>query len=369
MYVKISQRFGLIVALLVALSAVTAFSTATHAQAPKTLTIGVIGRADGPTARGVLSAIERFNNQGNTITPDGSTYRLTVLAQDATSPDQDTSAITTLKSSNAVAIFGPDDETLALASVTALSGSGIPVFTAAQTTQITTNGLLFRSRADDRRLLNDLTDYVLKDLAKSHIALFQGDPSQAQRVQLFSEALGRSNLKPVTIVLQTPGGAIPDSANVLVGAQPDMIIAFGADVQAASLLQSLRSSGYSGAFAYPDAADREFIQALPPTLQAGILGASSWVYSSPTSESHDFVDSYVSLFGDVPTARSAAAYDSADALILAISRNGTKPDALRRGLLAFPKTPSIQGSYNPSLGNNELSADVTVFTTGDFGAP
>lgn len=369
MHVNISQRFGLIVTLLVALSTVTALTTATLAQAPKTLTIGVIGRADSPAARGVQLAIERFNNQGNTTTPDGSAYRLALLAQDATSPDQVTSAITTLKTSNVVAIFGPDDEALALASVNAMSAAGVPAFTAAQNAQIATKGFLFRTRADDSRLLSDLADYSLKDLAKSHIALFQGDPSQGQRVQLFSAALSRSNLKPVTIVLQTSGGAIQDSANVLVGAQPDLIVAFGADAQAVSLLQSLRSSGYSGAFAFPEAADREFVQALPPNLQAGIVGVSSWVYSSPTSVSQDFVDSYVSLFGDVPTARSAAAYDSAGALILAISKSGIQPDALRRGLLAFPKTPSIQGDYNPALGSNELSADVTVFTTGDFGAP
>src|SRR5579859_3852453 len=190
MHVKINRRFGLFVTLLLALSAVAVVTTATQAQAPKTLTIGVIGRADSPTARGVQLAIERFNDEGNTTTPDGSAYRLAVLAQDATSPDQVTSAITTLKSSKTIAIFGPDDEALTLASANALGAAGVPVFTAAQNTQIATTGLLFRTRADDSRLMNDLADYALKDLARSHIALFQGDPSQQQRIQLFSAALG-----------------------------------------------------------------------------------------------------------------------------------------------------------------------------------
>src|SRR5579859_5151277 len=89
------------------------------AQSAKTLSIGVIGPNDGATMRGVELAINRLGAQGNLIAPDGTTYKLDAIAQDASTADDVAKAIATFKQDNVVAIFGPDDDALTLASANA----------------------------------------------------------------------------------------------------------------------------------------------------------------------------------------------------------------------------------------------------------
>src|SRR5215475_642985 len=91
------------------------------AQNPKILNVGVIGQANSPTAHGIELAAERFNRQGNITTPDGSVYKLAVIAQNATTADDVGNAVAALKKQNVVAIFGPDDEALTLASLNTLN--------------------------------------------------------------------------------------------------------------------------------------------------------------------------------------------------------------------------------------------------------
>jgi hypothetical protein len=186
---------------------------------------------------------------------------------------------------------------------------------------------------------------------------------------LFTTSLAQLGKTPATTVLQVQGGALKDSARVLLGPMPDTVVAFGTAEQAGQLLRELRAQGYTGPFSYPDAAERAFINALPSDLRAGIIGVSNWTYSVPTTVTGEFVRDYVALFGEVPTGKSAAAYDAAGAVFIAAVRSGVSPQQLVSGLLALPRVESIQGHFNATLGTNELSADVYVFETGPFGAP
>ncbi len=340
-----------------------------QAQGSKPLNIGIIGKLTNATAHGVELAVERFNQQGNITTPDGGVFKLTIIAQDAATADDVGNAITTLKNQGVVAIFGPDDATLALASLNTLNNAGVPVFTSVQDPAVTTGGLLFRTRANDSRNMTALVNYLTKDLGKSQIAVFQGDQAFQARVQLFTTTITQNNLKAATTVVQVPGGTVASSAQVLLQGKPDAVIAFGANDQVAALLQELHSQSYTGVVVYPDAVDHTFISSLTSDMRSGIIGVTNWVYSSLSQDSRSFVDDYVALFGESPTAESAAAYDAAVALFKAIQKSGLQPDAIKQALLTFPKTPSIQGDYDPAIGNNELSADVVVFTTGEYGAP
>lgn len=343
-------------------------SGSSAAQTPKPLVLGVIG-IDSATAHGVQLAASRFNARGNTVTPDGTAYRVEVASRDASNPTEISAAIESLKQAGAVAIFGPDNDDLAIASANTLLGAGIPVFTSATSQAVSTGGSLFRTRANDARLMSAYAQYFTTDLGKSKIAIFQGDTGAAQRVTLMTTSLGQLGKTPATTVLQVAGGQIKDTARVLLGSQPDMVVAFGAPDQAATLLRELRGQGYTAPFAYADAQDRTFIRSLPPELRSGIIGVTNWAYSTPITVSGELVRDYVSLFGEAPTAQSAAAYDAAGAVVIAVARNGITPQAITKGLLALPKVESIQGTYNAALGNNELSANVSVFTTGDYGAP
>jgi ABC-type branched-subunit amino acid transport system substrate-binding protein len=361
------KRIGLVLTTGFMLSGALTTVQTTAAQTNKTMLLGVIG-INSAAARGVELAAHRFNARGNTVTPDGTAYQIGVKAIDATTADEVRDAVNQFKQDGAVAVFGPDRDDLAAASVGVLQGAGLPIYTASASTSVATGGLLFRTRADNTRQLTNLSQFVAGDLAKSRIALFQGDSLSAQEVTLFVNALGQQGKTPVTTVLQVAGGALKDSAKVLLDAKPDTVVVFGSDDQAVQLLRELRGQNYTGLYVYPHADSRAFIDATPDALRAGIVGVTNWAYSSETAVSAQFVRDYVALFGVAPTAESAAAYDSAGAVIIGASRNGITPDGLSKGVLALPRVESIQGHFNAALGGNQLSADVTVFTTGEYGA-
>jgi len=333
------------------------------------MVIGVIAGRGSQTSRGVQLAASRFNARGNTTTPDGQSYTIVVEERDANTPAEVATAINDLKAKGAIAIFGPDIDELAQASQNTLLSAGLPVFTAAASPNVQVTGAVYRTRASETRQLAALAQYISTDMGKAKIAIFQGDSFVAPRVTLFTTSLTQLGKAPATTVLQVQGGALKDSARVLLQSQPDMIAAFGAADQVAQLLRELRGQNYVGSFAYPDAAERSFVTALPAELRAHIVGVSNWTYSVPSGVSAEFVRDYVALFGEVPTGKSAAALDAAGALIIAAARNGITPGALVRGMLALPKVESIQGNFNAGLGTNELSADSYVFETGEYGSP
>jgi hypothetical protein len=153
-----------------------------------------------------------------------------------------------------------------------LQGAGLPIFTTSTNTDVTTSNMLFRTRADDSRMLSGLAQFATTDLGKSKIALFQGDPGVASRVTAFTTALTQAGKAPVTTVIQVAGGAISDSAKVLISSQPDAIGAFGTPTQIAQLLRELRGQNYNGLLIYPDADDQTFVTAVPDNLRSGIVG-------------------------------------------------------------------------------------------------
>jgi ABC-type branched-subunit amino acid transport system substrate-binding protein/uncharacterized protein YgiM (DUF1202 family) len=338
------------------------------AQVPRTLTIGVVSGIGSPTARGVALAVNRLNARGNTFTPDGNAYKLAVVEKDANTPSEVSAAITELRQGGVLAVFGPDADELAVASQTVLLSAGVPVFTAATNPALQTTGAVFRTRASDTRVYAAYAQYLINDLKKNKIAIFQGDSQSSPRVQLFSTSLGQLGKTPSTTVLQVQGGALKDSARVLINSGPDMIVAFGIPDQVAQLLREVRAQGYFGTFGYPDAYEPTFVRALPTDLRVGVVGVTNWTYSVPTLVSAEFVRDYVALFGEVPTGKSAAAYDMAVAVVISAARGGTQPEAVIRGVLGLPRVETLQGRFNAALGGNELTADVYIFETGEFGA-
>ncbi len=359
----------LTLALLTSLTSLTFASPSKAAQAAQTLNIGVIGSFSGPTAQGVSLAVERFSANGPINGPGGVTFSPSVMAIDAKTPDEVATAIDQLKKNNVIAVFGPDDDKLAQQSIDALTGAGIPIFTGATTTALKTGGFIFRTRASSNRQVAGLVDVLITDLNKSKFAIFQGNPDVAPQVSEMVSTLTQRGKPPSPPVLQVAGGAAAANAKVLLNSQPDTVIAFGDSVQVAELYRVLRGMNFAGTFATPQADDRIFIRALPDTLRSGIYGVTNWPYSWDVPDSANFTHDYVAMFGEAPTGLSAAAYDSAVALIIAVRDAGTAPDPLRAKILAIPKANSLEGTFNPRLGNGDLSANVAVIVTGRYGAP
>ncbi len=358
-------------ALIVALIAfVTPLALAApYRQTRPTLNIGVIGPFDGPTAEGVTLALQRFSAQGVFTTPDGTSYTLAVITADATTAQEVTDAITKLKNDHVIAIFAPDDDKLVVDSMPALQAAGIPVFTGATANAVKGGGLVFRTRAADNWRMAALADYMTTDLKKSRFVIYQGNDDVAGAVRELVSALSKRDNTPSPTVIQGTNGKLQDSSKALIASAPDAVIAFGGLSETAELYRTLRGDNYKGIFATPNAALRGFVDAIPETLRAGIYGVTGWSYSVDQPESADFLRDYVAQFGNMPTSLSASAYDAAVALAIAVKNGGLTPDGIRTAILKLSKVKSLQGVFNPTLGNNDLSASVSITVTNPYGAP
>jgi ABC-type branched-subunit amino acid transport system substrate-binding protein len=339
------------------------------AQSPQTLNIGVIGSFSGPTAQGVSLAVERLTARGPIAGPGGAVFNPAVIAIDAKTSGEVAKAVAELLRNNAVAIFGPDDDTLAAQSVSALANAGVPVFSGATSTAFRAGGFIFRTRAASNRMAAGLAEVLITDLNRNNFAVFQGNSNVGPQVSEMVGALTQKGKPPAPPVIQVAGGAVSDSARVLMNSQPDAIVAFGDAAQLAELYRTLRGLNFPGTFATPLSDDRLFMRAIPEPLRSGIYGVTNWPYSWNVADSSAFTRDYVATFGEVPTGLSAAAYDAAVALLISVRDAGVAPDPLRAKILSLPKADSIQGAFNSKLGTGELSANVAVIVTGRYGAP
>lgn len=337
-------------------------------QATQPINIGIIGSFDGATAQGVTLAIRRFSAQGPVTTPDGITHTLSVVTAEATTPDEVATAITQLKTNNVVAIFGPDDDQLVIDSLSALQGAGVPIFTSATSTAIQSDGLLFRTRAADTWRMSALVDYLLTDLGRKKVAVFQGSEADASAVTVLNAELTKRGVEPLLPIVGSATTS-EDASRQLIESEADAIVALGTIPVTIDIYRNVMAAGFQGTFATPNAISRSFIERLPQSLRGNIYGVTSWSYSVERTDSADFFRDYVALFGTIPTPLSASAYDSAVALAIAIKNGGTTPDQIRTTLLGFNKAESLQGFFNPKLGSNDLSASVSIIQTNEYGAP
>jgi ABC-type branched-subunit amino acid transport system substrate-binding protein len=352
-----------------ATTATSLVSAAPEQQTQKPLYIGVIGPFDGPTAEGVTLAFKRVSAQGVFTTPDGVGHTLAVITADATTPQQVTDAVAQFKNNNTVAIFGPDDSALFKASEATLQAANIPVFTSAASNVIKGSGLLFRTSAADNWRMNALADYMITDLSKTRFSIYQGTVVSPGIVENLTTALTTRGKTPAPTVIQVANGKTLDTVKAIMTGTPDSVIAFGTTTETADLYQMLVGNGYKGIFVTPNAAMRPFIESIPEKQRAGIYGVTGWSYATSDSDSTDFLRDYVAQFGNIPTALSANAYDAAVALTIVMKTGGTTPDAIHNAILKLSKAKSLAGIFNPSLGNNDLSASVTITVTNSYGAP
>ncbi|MBX3065345.1 MAG: ABC transporter substrate-binding protein [Anaerolineae bacterium] len=361
---RTTLRLGLVACLLAAVLIGAALPA--RAQAG-TLVIGVIGTEDSPTFLGVSLVASYVNADGGLTLPDGQVVNISVITQAASSAEEVSAAVQSLRSQNAVAVFGPDDDVLAAQSLQSLATAGVPIFTAATTTKAPVGGFVFRTQANDDIRMSALVDALQTDLALSRIAVYQGGDDFAPQAGSFVLAMAKKQQQPVTTVLQVAGSTTDSSASVAMQAQPDAIAAFGTQDQVVELFTAMVNAGFDGILITNYVTDRAFINRLPVAKRADVVGVTGWSPSFNTEETKSFVAGYVAAFGVAPTALSAAAYDGATALVLAIRANGSNPGQILTRVLTTPSFFALQGIYNPELGTGDLTQSAAVVGTTNTG--
>jgi len=361
-------RLGaLILALVLVVGLVVPLGTATSQGA--SINIGVIGTANSPTFRGVRLAVEQISRSGGASLPDGSRKPVGVIVVDAQTPDQVAAAINQLRVVGVTAIFGPDDEALAANSLATMSAAGVPVFTAAVSSQVRVGGSVFRTRANDTVRMTALADYLLTDLGAKNIAIYQGTSLDApSATSALAVALANRGIA-TNPVLQDPSRSARDAAPVVIQNLPDTLVAFGTVQQVSELYATAIALNFRGRFVTNLADNSAFLGSVAALPTGGIIGVTNWTLNLPTAQTKAFVEQYLSAFGEAPTALSAAAYDAAVNLFATISTVGDAPASLISGLAARPSSPSLQGTFNSALGGGETSNTSVIFETNTTGGP
>jgi ABC-type branched-subunit amino acid transport system substrate-binding protein len=349
--------------LLVVFASVSSTLTPTSAQQPSMLTIGVIGEADSQTARGVALVVDKVNADGGITLPTGQTLPMGLTTAPASTLDEVNVAVQNFRTQGVVAIFGPDDDPLAIQTLPTLGFVGVPVFTAATSTEARVGGFVFRTQANDGTRMAALVDVLKNDVRASRIAVYQGGTAFGPQATAFAMALARQQIATATVVIQVEGSTPESSAGVALQAQPDTIAAFGTPDQVIALYQAMLNSGFNGTLVTPYADQRAFINRLPPNKRANVYGVTGWVPAWTAPSSQQFTIDYVAAYGEAPGALAAAAFDGTTALVLAIRENGSNPGQILARMLTTPAFFSVQGEFDPSLGNGDLTQNAMVIRT------
>jgi branched-chain amino acid transport system substrate-binding protein len=357
----------LLVALSVALIAVfVPFSAATAQGQP--IIFGIIGSPNGSTFRGVRLALEQINQQGGALLPNGQRVGVSPAVAEARTAEEVIAAISSLEQIGVSAIFGPDSAGFARA-IANREPNGAPLFTAATSNEVpvglATNS--FRSRASDTARMTALADALIGNFGARRITIYQGTSAGAPSAATALVVALAQRQVAATPILQDPNRPVAAAAQVVLETQPDTVVAFGEVDQLVELYEALREANFTGRFVTDQADNRTFINGLGATPLAGMIGVSNWLVTDRSPTGAAFVRAYLEAFGEAPDGIAAAAYDAANAVLAAIARVGAQPAQLFVELLALPAQPSLQGTFDPSIGGGETTQNVVIFETNATG--
>ncbi len=341
---------------------------AASAQA-QPIIFGIIGANNSSTFRGVRLAIEQVNQRGGVQLPNGQRVGVSPAVAEARTQEEVIAAISRLEQLGVSAIFGPDSAGFAQAIANRPPG-GAPLFTAATNSEVRVGPATssFRSRASDSARMSALADMLISTFGARRIAIYQGTSAgAASATTALVTALAQRQMV-ATPVLQDPNASVASAAQVVLQSQPDTIVAFGGMPQLIELYQALRRANFAGRFVTDQADNRAFINGLGATPVAGIIGVTNWLLSDPLPESMAFVRAYLEAFGEAPDGIAAAAYDAANAVLAAIQLVGAQRAQLYAALQTLAPRPSLQGTFDPSIGGGETTQNAIIFEVSATGS-
>jgi ABC-type branched-subunit amino acid transport system substrate-binding protein/uncharacterized protein YgiM (DUF1202 family) len=361
------KQLPLLTLLLFTLLVLMAFAPV-YAQDQPTFRIGVIDEERGPLSSGALLAVQQINDAGGVLGADGTLFRLELVIEPASGDGTITDAVDNLNAADVIAVLGPITSATALSNLQALQSLNVPVLTPAVSDTLLasdTTDLIFRSRAVEVLHGRALATFLINDLNIDNIATVQLDPASTAGVVGFSTAAGSLGVAVRTPIIYDFSTEISTLARNVISTNPQAVVIYGPPELSALLYIELLVNNYRGLFVYPQAESAEFRGVLPVGLVDGVVTVSTWSPSLTDLASTEFTLDYVRQLGTVPTAISAAAYDSITMIAAALGQPGDLADNLR----SLENVRGVQGILNPAgLADGETSNNVVVQLMGTLGA-
>lgn len=333
--------------------------------------IGVLDDLYGPVSTGARLAVEELNQVGGVQGADGTFFRLELVIQPTDGGVGLAAAVNNLAQASVIAALGPvsDDEVLnGLPTLQSLNAPVLILGTGDTLLTADTSGRIFRIRAAEVLRGGALASYLATDLGIRRIATVQFgfDLATAGGVIGFSKAATALGIPPQTVILVQSPDQAPSAVSQVVQSSPEIVVAYGQPEDVADFYIALRDSGWPGLFAYNEAEQAAFRQAIPREQLAGVFGMSTWAFTTQDAPSQTFRDRYVVTFGAVPGALEAASYDAIYLLAQAIRRPGELLFNLQQAI----EFRGVQGFLGEGqLGRGELSGNVSVIQFGPYGTP
>lgn len=328
--------------------------------------IGILDDEAGSISKGAGLAVQEINARGGVRGADGTLFRLELIVQPTEAGARLQTAVSNLNQANIVAALGPATSNEVLSNLQLLQSLNVPVLTPATNDSILVSDatdLIFRSRAAQILHGQALATYLIEEQGLRSIAAVQLDVNSTDSVVGFSSAAQTLGVSPQILLLQSQ---VANLAPTVIQSNPQVVVAYGSPQLAAELLAALRQGGWSGTFAYDQAATPEFTDNIARNLLANILSTTAWPFTAADDTSVDFLVSYVHTFGTIPDSLAAASYDSVNLLALAIGQ----PGELRANLRSIDNLDSVQGVLRPAqLSAGEVSNNVAIVSNNALGVP
>lgn len=374
---RLKLSLGLIAALAVALTGliVPLAQAAPPPQAAGVVRIGYLAETETDGANGAQLAVDQINGSGGFTAADGGVYSIELITLAAPpTAEMFANSITAMMAQNVVAMIGPDtDAPLTAANVQSAINTGIPILTGAAADGLTDgdpSNVLFRIQAPNRVYSHALAAYMTADLGLTSIVLVSTDTPSAEALADFEQTLGSLGILAAGKVQLANAALLEAQGQAVLGLNPEAVVLWGPPEDAETLLRLLRNNGWNGRFAYPQADEAARAGTLPDNLAAGVLGVTSWSYAYTDQPSRVFLEDYITTFGKMPGAISAAAYDTIWLLRSVMVNQGVDAAAIQAGLLAAAPLNLVHGALRPAaFGNGDLSRGAMVYVLGDTGGP
>lgn len=340
-----------------------------QAQEQPVFRIGVLDSVRGPVASGAQLAVSQINNAGGVRGADGTIFRLELVIEPTGAGASFEQAVENLAQASVIAVVGPETNEDVLGNLALLQSLGVALLTPAiGDTLIASDslGLLFRTRAPERLHGAALAGYLVSDLGVNSIATVQLDSSSTAGRVGFSLSLSQIPNAPdeTTLPILETAEDLPGLVAQAIAEDSAAVVVYGPPDLAAAFYSQLRQSGYVGVFAYQQAEQSAFRDAVPLEQLRGVLSTTTWPLSSVEAESNTFLNAFVRAFGRVPGPVEAASYDAISLLAAAIGEPGELVDNLTQ----ISDLPGVQGVLSPALlQRGELSDKVAVIQLGALG--
>ncbi len=338
-----------------------------QAQSP-VFRIGVLDDERGPITNGARLAVAQINSLGGVEGADGTRFRLELVAQSVEIQGLE-QAVANLNQASVIAVLGPENLSDLPNDLAALQTLDVPILTPIlDDTLILSDqtGLIFRSRAAQVWRGRALADYLRNDLGAITVATVQLDIESTAANVGFTTAADEEGIDISPSLLLESGNTIDILASDVLEANPQVLVAYGAPEEVSDLYNTLRAAGWNGIFAYDRAGEEAFRDLVPLDRLEGVLGTTTWAFTSPDVASNDFLNTYVRVYGEVPGEVEAASYDAVNLLAEAIRL----PGELAANLPALDNIIGVQGLLIPAqLTRGETSNNVAIVRITSFGAP